>query len=179
MGKNSQSDMQSSRFGTVKVGGLWRKGYNSENRTSKIVLAARPRIMPAQAAEAPISAHLVWLSNSIISFSVRPGSSFNPTHFKNFLMTNLSTLQQLWATIMSRKETLPADSYTTHLFNKGENEILKKIGEESVEVIIAAKGEGDDRIIYESADLIYHLMVLLAARDLSWEQVEAELASRF
>lgn len=94
-------------------------------------------------------------------------------------MTNPPTLQQLWTTIISRKENLPAGSYTTHLFNKGENEILKKIGEESVEVIIAAKGEGDDRIIYESADLIYHLMVLLAARDLSWKQVEAELASRF
>ena len=88
-------------------------------------------------------------------------------------------MQQLWATIQARKVDLPEDSYTAFLFRSGENEILKKIGEESIEVIIAAKGEGDDRVIYESADLIYHLLVLLAARGLTWEQIEAELARRF
>lgn len=90
-----------------------------------------------------------------------------------------STMQQLWATIQARKNDLPEGSYTAHLFKTGENEILKKIGEEAVEVIIAAKGEGDDRVIYESADLVYHLLVLLAARGLSWDQIEDELARRF
>ncbi len=65
------------------------------------------------------------------------------------------------------------------VFAKGENEICKKIGEEAVEVIIAAKGETDDRIIYEMADLIYHNLVLLSARNLSWDDVDAELARRF
>ncbi len=88
-------------------------------------------------------------------------------------------MDQLWATILARQAEMPEDSYTAFLFRSGENEILKKIGEESIEVIIAAKGEGDDRVIYESADLIYHLLVLLAARGLSWEQIEAELARRF
>lgn len=88
-------------------------------------------------------------------------------------------LDHLWATIQTRKTTLPEGSYTAFLFQKGENEILKKLGEEAIEVIIAAKGEGDERVIYESADVIYHLMVLLAARGLSWEQIEAELARRF
>ena len=88
-------------------------------------------------------------------------------------------MEHLWATIQARKADMPEDSYTAFLFRSGENEILKKIGEESVEVIIAAKGEGDDRVIYESADLIYHLLVLLAARGLTWEQIEAELARRF
>jgi phosphoribosyl-ATP pyrophosphohydrolase len=88
-------------------------------------------------------------------------------------------MQQLWATIQARKAEMPEDSYTAFLFRSGENEILKKIGEESVEVIIAAKGEGDDRVIYESADLIYHLLVLLAARGLTWEQIETELRQRF
>lgn len=92
---------------------------------------------------------------------------------------NESTIDQLFVTLQSRKAEMPEGSYTAFLFEKGENEILKKIGEEAVEIIIAAKGEGDDRIIYESADLIYHLLVLLAAKDLSWEQVEAELARRF
>ncbi len=90
-----------------------------------------------------------------------------------------TTMRQLWTTIQERKIAMPEDSYTAFLFRSGENEILKKIGEEAIEVIIAAKGEGDDRVIYESADLIYHLLVLLAQRDLTWEQIEAELARRF
>ena len=90
-----------------------------------------------------------------------------------------TTMQQLWTTIQERKAAMPEGSYTAFLFRSGENEILKKIGEEAIEVIIAAKGEGDDRVIYESADLIYHLLVLLAQRDLTWEQIEAELARRF
>lgn len=90
-----------------------------------------------------------------------------------------TTLDQLWATIQARKTTMPEGSYTAFLFQKGENEILKKLGEEAIEVIIAAKGEGDERVLYESADVIYHLMVLLAARGLTWEQMEAELARRF
>ncbi|NOZ50060.1 MAG: phosphoribosyl-ATP diphosphatase [Chloroflexi bacterium] len=91
----------------------------------------------------------------------------------------MTPIDQLWATIQSRKDEMPEGSYTAFLFEKGENEILKKIGEEAIEVIIAAKGEGDERVLYESADLIYHLLVLLAARGLSWQQVEAELAQRF
>jgi phosphoribosyl-ATP pyrophosphohydrolase len=88
-------------------------------------------------------------------------------------------LAQLWATIEQRKQQRPAGSYTVQLLDAGENEILKKIGEEAVEVIIAAKGETDDRVLYEMSDLIYHAMVLLAARDLAWSDVEAELARRF
>ena len=88
-------------------------------------------------------------------------------------------LDHLWATIQASKTAMPEGSYTAFLFQKGENEILKKLGEEAIEVIIAAKDEGDERVIYESADVIYHLMVLLAARGLGWGQIEAELARRF
>lgn len=90
-----------------------------------------------------------------------------------------ATLSHLWRTVEQRKEQRPAGSYTVQLLNAGENEILKKLGEEAVEVIIAAKGEGNDRVLYEMADMIYHAMVLLAARDLTWADVEAELARRF
>lgn len=89
------------------------------------------------------------------------------------------TLTQLWDTIQQRKAQRPSGSYTVQLLEAGENEILKKIGEEAIEVIIAAKGESDDRVLYEMADMIYHAMVLLAARDLTWSDVEAELARRF
>ena len=88
-------------------------------------------------------------------------------------------LTKLWDTIQQRNAQRPSGSYTVQLLEAGENEILKKIGEEAVEVIIAAKGESDDRVLYEMADMIYHAMVLLAARDLTWSDVEAELARRF
>ena len=71
-----------------------------------------------------------------------------------------------------------ADSYTARLLAAGEDEIVKKVGEEAVEVILAAKGQGDARLIEESADLVYHLLVLLLSRDLSWADVEAELDRR-
>jgi phosphoribosyl-ATP pyrophosphohydrolase len=90
-----------------------------------------------------------------------------------------NVLEQLWETLESRKRTQPAGSYTALLLDSGENEILKKLGEEVVEVIVAAKGEGDERLLYEMADLLYHAMVLLLARDLSWQDVERELMSRF
>ncbi len=91
-------------------------------------------------------------------------------------MTN--TLHDLFEVIESRKQNPPAGSYTSFLFEKGENEILKKIGEEAVEVIIAAKGEGDERVISELSDLLYHSLVLLSARGLQWTDVEAELSKR-
>ena len=87
-------------------------------------------------------------------------------------------LQSLFETIESRKQNPTAGSYTAKLFSMGENEIVKKVGEEAVEVIVAAKGEGDDRVIYEMADLLYHSLVLLAAKNLQWADVEAELARR-
>ena len=87
-------------------------------------------------------------------------------------------LDQLYATIVSRKANAPADSYTAKLFAAGENEIVKKIGEEAIEVIVAAKGQSDERIVSEMADLIYHSLVLLASRGIAWRAVEAELARR-
>ncbi len=91
----------------------------------------------------------------------------------------MSTIDTLFAMIEERRVNPPAGSYTAHLFTKGENEVLKKLGEEAVEVIIAAKGEGDDRVVYEMADWVYHALVLLSMRGLRWEEVEAELARRF
>jgi phosphoribosyl-ATP pyrophosphohydrolase len=64
------------------------------------------------------------------------------------------------------------------LFAAGENEIVKKVGEEAIEVIVAAKGQGDERVVSEVADLIYHTLVLLAARGIAWRAVEDELARR-
>lgn len=87
-------------------------------------------------------------------------------------------LDELFAIIESRKMKLPEGSYTRQLMEAGEDRILRKIGEEALEVIFAAKGEGSQRLIEESADLIYHLLVLLSYKDLTLDQVKAELAAR-
>jgi phosphoribosyl-ATP pyrophosphohydrolase len=86
--------------------------------------------------------------------------------------------QQVFEVIEGRKTNAPEGSYTAKLFAAGEVEVLKKIGEEAVEVVVAASKQGDDRVIYEMADLIYHSLVLLSMRNLSWQQVEDELARR-
>jgi phosphoribosyl-ATP pyrophosphohydrolase len=87
-------------------------------------------------------------------------------------------LNTLFATILDRQANPRPGSYTTHLLEAGEDEILKKVGEEAMEVILAAKGQGDERLIAEIADLYYHLLVLLAARGLSPADVGAELVRR-
>jgi phosphoribosyl-ATP pyrophosphohydrolase len=87
-------------------------------------------------------------------------------------------LNQLYATIESRKTSAPTGSYTAQLFAAGENEIVKKVGEEAIEVIVAVKGQSDERIVSEVADLMYHTLVLLASRGIAWSAVEDELARR-
>jgi phosphoribosyl-ATP pyrophosphohydrolase len=89
------------------------------------------------------------------------------------------TLSQLWNTIESRKDNPPAGSYTAMLFEVGLPRIAQKVGEEAVETVVAAMSEGDERLISEMADLVYHCMVLLSARSLDWADLEAELARRF
>lgn len=89
------------------------------------------------------------------------------------------TLNTLWDSIQRRKLERPAGSYTVRLLDAGPVEIMKKVGEEAVEVIVAAASEGDERLVSEMADLIYHALVLLAARDLQLSDLEAELARRF
>lgn len=87
-------------------------------------------------------------------------------------------LHELFAIIQSRKENPPPGSYTARLFAQGEDEILKKVGEEAIEVVLAGKVQSDRRLIEESADLLYHLLVLLAYRGLTLADVEAELRRR-
>lgn len=87
-------------------------------------------------------------------------------------------LIQLFEIIQDRRTYPRPGSYTNQLFLAGEDTILKKIGEEATEVILAAKGQGDQRLVEEVSDLFYHVLVLLASRDLSLAQVEAELEHR-
>jgi phosphoribosyl-ATP pyrophosphohydrolase/phosphoribosyl-AMP cyclohydrolase len=89
-----------------------------------------------------------------------------------------AVLSDLYALIQTRKRDRPAGSYTTYLFDQGLDKILKKVGEESSETIIAAKNEDPSLLASEVSDLLYHLLVLLVERDVTLEQVREELTRR-
>ncbi|MBQ3000212.1 MAG: bifunctional phosphoribosyl-AMP cyclohydrolase/phosphoribosyl-ATP diphosphatase HisIE [Oscillospiraceae bacterium] len=88
------------------------------------------------------------------------------------------SLQGLYDMLVGRKETRPEGSYTTYLFQKGIDKILKKVGEECTEVIIAGKADDKKETVYEIADLAYHTMVLMVQMGISVEDIHKELASR-
>ena len=87
-------------------------------------------------------------------------------------------LQELYEVVKTRQRERPDGSYTTYLFDKGLDKILKKVGEESAETIIAAKNDDPKQLVSETADLLYHLLVMLVARGVSLDDVRAELAQR-
>ena len=89
-----------------------------------------------------------------------------------------AVLDQLYQVIQSRERERPSGSYTTYLFDEGLDKILKKVGEESAETIIAAKNEDSERLVSEVSDLLYHLLVLLVARGVSLDEVGEELDQR-
>jgi phosphoribosyl-ATP pyrophosphohydrolase/phosphoribosyl-AMP cyclohydrolase len=87
-------------------------------------------------------------------------------------------LHELFKVIETRKEELPEGSYTTYLFTKGQDKILKKVGEETAETIIASKNNDTEEITYEMADLWYHMLVLLAYHGMTPEDIAKELNKR-
>lgn len=104
-------------------------------------------------------------------------SCFNDPVWQSKERTEFS-LESLYELLKGRKETLPEGSYTTYLFQKGIDKILKKVGEECTEVIIAGKADDKKETIYEIADLAYHVMVLMVEMGISVEDIHKELASR-
>ncbi len=90
----------------------------------------------------------------------------------------MQDLDELYQLILDRKNNPKEGSYTDYLFTKGLDKILKKVGEESTEVVVAAKNDSDDEFVYEVADLAYHVLVLMVDRGISVDQVKKELAER-
>ena len=88
------------------------------------------------------------------------------------------SLDMLYQLLLSRKKELPEGSYTSYLFQKGIDKILKKVGEECTEVIIAGKGGDRAETVYETADLAYHVLVMMAELGITPEEIRTELASR-
>ena len=146
---------------------LWRKGETSGNVQRVVDITAdcdRDALVVRVNKEGP-ACHLgtdscfndkVWEGDEPLPFSV----------------------EGLYDLLVGRKASLPEGSYTTYLFQKGLDKILKKVGEESTEVIIAGKARDKAETIYEIADLMYHVMVLMVELGISVEEVRGELASR-
>ena len=146
---------------------LWRKGETSGNIQHVVDITAdcdRDSLVVRVNKEGP-ACHLGTDS----CFNDRVWEGDEPLPF---------SVEGLYGLLVGRKESLPEGSYTTYLFQKGLDKILKKVGEESTEVIIAGKARDKAETIYEIADLMYHVMVLMVELGISVEEVRGELASR-
>ena len=108
-----------------------------------------------------------------------PTCFFNPIVKKEYVEKNpLKIFDEVYDLILDRKAHPKEGSYTNYLFDKGIDKILKKVGEENTEIIIAAKNPNPEEIKYEISDYLYHLMVLMAERGVTWEDVTQELSQR-
>lgn len=86
--------------------------------------------------------------------------------------------EEVFAVIKDRKINPKEGSYTNYLFDKGVDKILKKLGEEATEIVIAAKNPNANEIKYEISDFLYHMMVLMAEKNVTWDDITTELANR-
>ena len=146
---------------------LWRKGETSGNVQHIVDITAdcdRDALVVRVNKEGP-ACHLG--TDSCFNDKVFVGEAAEPF-----------SVQGLYALLEGRRENLPEGSYTTYLFQKGMDKILKKVGEECTEVIIAGKAGDKRETVYEIGDLMYHVMVLMVEMGISVDDVLAELASR-
>ncbi len=146
---------------------LWRKGETSGNVQHVVSITA----------DCDKDALIIKVEKDGPACHTGAESCFFNTLFINEEKSEFS-LKGLYELLLGRKETRPEGSYTTYLFDKGVDKILKKVGEECTEVIIAGKADDKKETIYEIADLAYHVMVLMAQMGITVEEVQSELASR-
>ena len=146
---------------------LWLKGETSGNYQHVVSITA----------DCDMDALVITVEKDGPACHLGEDSCFHNPVYSNPELKDFS-LEDLMSLLKGRKETLPEGSYTTYLFQKGIDKILKKVGEENTEVIIAAKADDKKETIYEIADLCYHVMVLMTEMGISLEEVHKELASR-
>ena len=146
---------------------LWLKGETSGNYQHVVSITA----------DCDRDALVVMVEKDGPACHLGTDSCFNDRIYESDELQEFS-LEGLMALLKGRKETLPEGSYTTYLFQKGLDKILKKVGEESTEVIIAGKAQDKRETVYEIADLAYHVMVLMTEMGITLEDVHRELASR-
>ncbi len=139
---------------------LWHKGATSGN-TQRVVHIARD------------------CDGDALVVSVEPaGPACHTGATSCFTGVPALPLERLTQILRSRREQRPEGSYSTYLFNEGRDKILKKIGEEATEVVIAGKSDSRERLVSELADLVFHLTVLMVDEGIAWEDVNGELEKR-
>ncbi len=146
---------------------LWLKGETSGNYQHVVSITA----------DCDMDALVVEVQKDGPACHLGTDSCFNNTLYVSDTLPSFS-MDGLYDLLEGRKSDLPEGSYTTYLFKKGIDKILKKIGEESTEVIIAAKADDKAETVYEVADLAYHLMVMMVEMGISVDDIRKELASR-
>ncbi|MBR2635238.1 MAG: bifunctional phosphoribosyl-AMP cyclohydrolase/phosphoribosyl-ATP diphosphatase HisIE [Clostridia bacterium] len=146
---------------------LWLKGETSGNHQHVVSITA----------DCDGDALVVMVEKDGPACHLGTESCFENTLWENEELSEFS-LEGLMKLIEGRKTEKKEGSYTTYLFEKGTDKILKKVGEESTEVIIAAKADDKKETVYEIADLAYHVMVLMIQMGISLEDIHRELASR-
>ena len=141
---------------------LWHKGATSGNfqKVRRVALDCDSDTILVEVEPLGPACH----TGSYSCFDVQPGFG--------------GSIQQLYDLIATRKETRPEGSYTTKLFSEGIDKIVKKLGEEAVETVIAAKNDSSQRIVEETADLLYHLLVTLVEKGVTLEDIREELQKR-
>ena len=147
---------------------LWKKGETSGN-VQKIVSVSL---------DCDGDSVLLQVEQTGVACHTGEYSCFFNTVQEKERIANSSLLYELYDVIADRKINPKEGSYTNYLFEKGIDKILKKVGEENAEVIIASKNPGTDELRYEAADLIYHLLVLMNEKGLSLTELFTELQSR-
>jgi phosphoribosyl-ATP pyrophosphohydrolase/phosphoribosyl-AMP cyclohydrolase len=155
---------------------LWHKGATSGNiqRVVEIRLDCDGDALLLRVHPAGPACHTGEISCFYRSLEEKPEPGGEPPVNRD----SRFSLDDLYAVICDRRNHPAPESYTASLFAKGEDEIAKKVGEEAIEVILAAKSQGKQRLVEELADLTYHSLVLLAAKGIKPEAVLAELARR-
>lgn len=154
-------------FWSRSRGELWRKGETSGNRQHIVSITA----------DCDRDALVVMVEKDGPACHTGTDSCFTAPVFQSDTLHEFS-LQALYELLEGRQKERPEGSYTTYLFEKGIDKILKKVGEECTEVIIAGKADDKKETVYELADLAYHAMVLMVQMGIRVEDVQKELASR-
>jgi phosphoribosyl-ATP pyrophosphohydrolase/phosphoribosyl-AMP cyclohydrolase len=144
---------------------LWKKGETS-GHLQKVV---------ASYYDCDQDAILLLVEQSGVACHTGSWSCFTDTKSEK---VEQSILNELYETIIERKNSPIEGSYTNYLFEKGIDKILKKVGEETSEVIIGAKNEGTEELIYEISDLVYHVLVLMVEKGVTLEEIKSALSSR-
>lgn len=147
---------------------LWRKGESSGNKQHVVSIKA----------DCDNDALVVKVIKDGPACHLGTESCFNNLLYKDGQKTEPFTLEQLYNLLKKRNKTRPEGSYTTYLFEKGKEKILKKVGEECTEVIIGAMKDSKEETIYEISDLCYHILVLMNEMNIKIDDIKNELANR-